>query len=101
MAAAAAATMAPPQMILLGENHFPVGGKIKISDPRRLRRFTFVKFFDAVGADASTIALRFRHLRQQFRRHFYLGAPARAFVGGGRTKLARIRRATKRTPTWV
>ena len=83
MAAAAAATMAPPQMILLGENHPASGVQIKIPNPRRRRCLVFMKFRDAAGADADAIAKIFRHLREQFRRYFHLGTPARAFVSGG------------------
>jgi len=97
MTAAAAAAMTTAQMILLGENHFSIGVEIKIPDTHRLRHLALVKFCDAPGADAGAVVERFRHLRQQFRRHFHLGTPARAFVGGGRTELATIRFAAERT----
>jgi len=98
MPAAAAATKAAPSMMFGGENHEAVV-EIKITGPNLRRRAGIlgtVKFHDARAADAAFI-FQFRgHAREQRFGDFHLRAPAPAFVSGGRTKLAIVRRAAER-----
>jgi hypothetical protein len=59
------------------------------------------EFFHALLADAGAVAEIFRHTREEFAGNFHARAPARAFVSGGRTKLALIRAAAQRALVWI
>ena len=66
---------------------------------RHKRGKGFIRFelIHAVPANAGAVAGFGRHLLQQRRRDFLVGAPARPFAGAGRAKLAFIGVAAKRT----
>jgi hypothetical protein len=103
MAAAAAATKTAPQMIRGGENHH-ASLKVKITGQNFLpcgRIFCAVEFRHAVLADTGTVTQVIRHARKERRWNFDTPAPARAFVGGGRTELTSVRPAAQGTLRWI
>ncbi len=99
MPAATAAAVAAPQMVGRRKDHHPVF-KIKIAgqdfpgSPAALAGT--VKLHHAGAAEAGLVLQVSRHLREQGIGNFHFGAPARAFVSGGRAKLAVIGLAAQR-----
>lgn len=93
MAATVAATITTPQMKGGGENHQPAI-KIKIAGQDFGRgkaiRLGAMKFHHARTADAGFVQQIRRDLREEFVGDFCVKAPARAFVGICRAKLAII-----------
>src|SRR5258706_14626826 len=100
MAAAVGAAITPAKMIIGGEDH-PARIEIKIAGQDFWRgdivRFAAMKFHHALVADAGLVSQIRRHLREQRFGDFHFGAPARAFVGGRRAKLAAVWLMAQRT----
>jgi hypothetical protein len=93
MTAIAAATMSPPQVICLRENHQAIV-EIKIAGQDFGRPLAgilqTIKLRHAVTADAGLVPQLVRHLHEQLVGKFHFFAPARAFVGGISAKLATV-----------
>jgi len=88
MPAAAAATIATPQMVAGGKDHQAVL-EIKITGLNFQPGLVGAVIGDhTLPAEAGLVALVRRDLREQRLRDLHAGAPAGAFVGGGGAELA-------------
>ena len=94
MAATAAATVSPPQMVLRFEYHQAFLIKVEFAGLNWLPPVSFALAPErsyAILADARSIHHFRRHLRQQLMRNLDLRAPAQAFVPSGGAKLTAVR----------